>query len=364
MPHPLRLTLNCRILAALRSSLRIFLIVFAMLALLPHEAFAANQEPAGLNLGSTSFFDGFGRNEEGFTYLVYAQYATARSIMGNDGKALPYFTDPQIDVFVLVNQLAYTLPEKLFNDHAHLGINFILPFVAFDTSFIVRPPGVVDLTHTAPGLGDLTFGPFLQTRPIMAGGRPVFSQRFEFDVIAPTGNYDPYKDISQGAGFASLNPNWAATVLPVPHLEISARLNYLYNFKNNRPAIGSKLYGLSMPPPVKDSQAGQAGWLNFAASYEVLPSLHVGVNGYYFMQLNLDLYEMQDGSSGSGGGRGPASGERNFYDTGKASFLGIGPGLLWEADPHNKFFANLYFQTMVHNRAQSKVLNLHWIHGF
>jgi hypothetical protein len=348
----------------LQPSILISVMTVIALGLVPREALAANQEPAGLNLGSTSFFDGFGRNEEGFTYLVYAQYAAARSIMGNDGKALPFFTEPKIDAFVLVNQLAYTLPEKLFEDRAHLGVNFIVPFVAFGTSFIVRPPGVVALTHTGPGLGDLTFGPFMQFRPVMAGGRPVFSQRVEIDVIAPTGKYDPYKDISQGSGFTSLNPSWAATVLPLPHLEISARLNYLYNFKNDRPAIGSKLYALSMPPPVKDAQAGQAGWVNFAASYEILPTFHLGVNGYYFQQFNLDLYEMQDGSSGSGGGRGPASGERNFYDTGKASFFGIGPGLLWEAGPHDRLFANVYFQTLVHNRAQSKVFNLHWVHGF
>jgi hypothetical protein len=351
-------------LGHLQRSILITVMAAFALALLSGTASAANQEPAGINLGSTSFFDGFGRNEEGFTYLVYAQYAAARSIMDNSGKPAPFFTEPKIDAFVLVNQLAYTLPEKLFNDQAHLGINFILPFVAFDTHFVIRPPGVVALNHNDPGLGDLTFGPFLQFRPVMSGGRPVFSQRIELDVIAPTGKYDPYKDINQGSNFTSINPYWAGTVLPLPHLEVSLRLHYLYNFKNDRPAIGSQLYSLVMPPPVRRSQAGQAGWINFAASYEILPTFHLGVNGYYFLQFNLDLYEFRDGSSGSGGGRGPTAGERNLYDSGKASFLGIGPGLLWEADPHNKLFANVYFQTMVHNRAQSKVFNLHWVHGF
>src|SRR5262245_34900487 len=35
---------------------------------------AGNLEPNGLNLGLTSFFDGFGRSEEGFAYLGYAFY--------------------------------------------------------------------------------------------------------------------------------------------------------------------------------------------------------------------------------------------------------------------------------------------------
>src|SRR5689334_14114064 len=94
-------------------------------ALWSDAATAANQEPAGINLGATSFFDGFGRNEEGFTYLVYAQYAWSRQITGDDGNALsvcnappcggpgqpvaiPVFKNPKLDVYLLVNQLAYT----------------------------------------------------------------------------------------------------------------------------------------------------------------------------------------------------------------------------------------------------------------
>jgi hypothetical protein len=49
---------------------------------------------------------------------------------------------------------------------------------------------------------------------------------------------------------------------------------------------------------------------------------------------------------------------------GKASVLGIGPGAFWEAGDHDKLFANVYFQTAVHNRPESNVVNLHWIHGF
>jgi hypothetical protein len=328
----------------------------------PTPSRAGNLEPAGINLGFTSFFDGFGRTEEGFTYLNYAQFATASSIKNNQGKSLPYFNNPRIDAFVLVNQLVYTLPEKLFNDSAKVGIDFLVPLVAFDTSFDPPPPAPgATLLDNGVGLGDLTFGPILQFRPVFAGGRPVFSQRFEFDVIAPTGKYDPYKDINQGSNFTSLNPSWAMTVLPLPHFEISARFNYLYNFTNDKPAIGSQLYHLMFQPPVKDAQAGQAGWVNFAISYEPIQTLHVGANGYYFMQFNLDRWVMLNGAVQSGGAR---ENEYNLNDTGRASFLGIGPGLLWEAGGRDKLFANVYFQTLVRNRPQYTVFNLHWIHGF
>lgn len=352
---------------------------------------AANQEPAGINLGATSFLDGFGRNEEGFTYLVYGQYARSREITGDDGKpltlcnapegchpggisAIPVFKDPKLDAYVLVNQLAYTLPEKLFNDSAHLGFNFILPFVGFDTSFgslggtDIGKTLATPLSDNGAGFGDLTFGSFMQFRPLMAGKRPVFSNRAEFDLIVPIGKYDPQKDINPGANFWSINPYWAATVLPLPYFELSARFNYLYNFKNYRPALG-RLYGLQVQPQsaagsgLASAQAGQAAWVNFTMSYELLhlfdvqtPHVYVGANGYYFQQFNLDKWEYYDGSS--------VSGKNVYNDDGKARVLGIGPGTLIELGPHDRLYANLYFQTLVRNRAEATVLNLHWTHGF
>jgi hypothetical protein len=328
---------------------------FCAVAFGPAVSKAANQEPAGLNLGATSFYDGFGRTEEGFTYLTYLQYAMARSINDDNAKPLPYFNDPKIDAFLFINQLVYILPEKLFDDTARLGIDFILPLVVFNTSFAPPPPSPgLKLTDNGVGFGDLTFGPMLQFRPVVADGRPVFSNRFEFDVIAPTGAYDPNKDLNQGANFASLNPYWAATVLPLPHLEISARVHYLYNFKNFRPAL-ARLYSLSVPPQVKDAQAGQAFWVNFAVSYEVLQGLHVGANGYYFQQFNLDLYEMQDASSNPGA---------QFGDLGQAATFAVGPGVFYEFGPHDKLYGNVYFQTYARNRPQGDVFNLHYVHGF
>ena len=73
------------------------------------DSHAGNLEPAGINLGATSFFDGFGRNEEGFVYLVYGQYGFARSVRDNSGNALPIFNNPKIDVFSLINPLGLRL---------------------------------------------------------------------------------------------------------------------------------------------------------------------------------------------------------------------------------------------------------------
>ena len=171
-------------------------------------------------------------------------------------------------------------------------------------------------------------------------------------MIVPTGAYDPAKDINQSSNFVSFNPYWAFTVLPLSGLEVSARLYYLYNFTNNRPA-GIPPAAAGMPTALS-AQAGQAAWVNFAASYEILPSLHLGVNGYYFQQFTKDKFHYSDGSEDSGG----------RADTGNASFLGIGPGVFWDVDKENKLFVNLYFQALAKNVPQSNVVNLHYIHSF
>lgn len=343
---------------------QVLLAAFALCAAtVPATARAANLQPAGINLGGTSFFDGFGRNRGGFTYIAYFQYAMARQINGtltaggDATKPLPVFKEPAIDVFVLINQLAYTLPDGLFGDRAHAGMNFVLPAVAFDVSFApptMADPRTAELTDNGLGLGDLTFGPFLQFAPVLVGGRPFFSHRFEVDLIVPTGKYDPGIDINQSSNFVSIVPHWAATVLPLPRWEISARLHFLYNMKNVRPAFG-RLYTNVMPPPVKSAQPGQAGWVNFASSYEVLDDFNVGANGYYFHQFNLDRWDMLDGTSNPG---------LMYHDTGHKRIFGVGPGVMWAAAEHEKFFVNVYFQLLVENGPQANVLNLRWVHGF
>ena len=326
----------------------------AVLLAAPRAARGGNQEPAGLNLGLTSFFDGFGRNEEGFVYLGYAFYSTAHSINGNDGKPVPVFNNPKIDAYTLLTQFVYVLPETLFGGEAHPGLDVILPVIAFSSSFDPPPPAPgLQLTSNGVGLGDLVVGPFLQWKPIFSGGRPVLSHRLELDVILPTGKYDPNKDINQGSNFVSFNPYWAVTVLPVHRLEISARFHYLYNFTNDRPAN---------PPPgmpgVVGVQAGQAFWVNYAASVEVVDRLHIGVNGYFFAQLTDDEYTYADGTKNNG------QAVPELGDEGKAKFLTVGPGAFWDVDKENKLFFNAYFTVLADNRPSSMVFNLHYIHSF
>jgi hypothetical protein len=348
------------------------------LFLFPCAADAQNQEPAGINLGGTSFFDGFGRDSGGFTLIEYFDWATSRRFNGlrpivdstgniiaeGDGSGpSPFVNKPEFDALMLLNQVIYTIPGAIFGDTAFVGIDFLVPVVLFITDFGGPPPGpAVQLKNNGIGFGDITFGPMLQFRPVIVDGRPLFSNRIEFDIVAPTGDYDPDKDFNQGSNFVSFIPYWAGTVLPLPYIEISARLHYLYNFKNYRPSISDRFYNLQSPPKLKSAQAGQAGWINFAASLGLFPhlihvdtELNVGVNGFFFYQFNLDKWEYEDGTSDRG---------VLFMDTGKALVFAIGPGVMWKAGKHDKLFANLYFEPIVEHKAVCTVTNLRWVHGF
>lgn len=288
-------------------------------------------EPQGINLGITSFFDGFS-GPPGFSYLGVARYTSATSIRDNNGDSVAAFRSPRADTFSIANHLSYTSPLHFLG--ATLGFNAILPIIWLRGK--TDQPGAT-LVGNGTALGDLTFGPQLQFAPVIGdGGRPVFVQRFELDVIAPTGQYKHNADLNQSSGFFSINPYWAASIFPAPKVEVSWRLHYLYNLKNHDPASSYPIAFQGMP--VDTTQAGQAAWVNFAASYEITPSIHLGVNGYYFRQFTDDRV---NGTSLAGS---------------REQVLGIGPGLFWQLTKTRALWINTYTETAVRNRAKNNIV--------
>ena len=55
--------------------------------------------PKALNLGSTSFYDGFGRTSEGWTWLQYGRFEAIDRITDATGGNAPYFKGTSIPVF-------------------------------------------------------------------------------------------------------------------------------------------------------------------------------------------------------------------------------------------------------------------------
>lgn len=159
-------------------------------------------QPSGINLGGTSFYDGFA-GPPGLSHLTYLKFSSASSIRGNSGKENSAFDDPKISVVTLINQLSYYSPETI-GGGAHLGWSLLVPVVSLDGDFGDKG---VKLKDNATGMGDITLGPQVQFDPIVdVHGRPVFVQRLALDVILPVGKYDAHKDLNPGSNYYSINP--------------------------------------------------------------------------------------------------------------------------------------------------------------
>jgi hypothetical protein len=295
--------------------------------------------PKALNLGSTSFFDGFGRTDEGWTWLQYARFEDLGRITDADGHDVPYFKDPSIRVFSALIQICYTTDLHPFGGDA-IGFMANAPLISLNTSFAADSP--VKLSNNGFGIGDLVWGPSYQSRILTANGHPVFGWRLQFAVMSPTGTFNKNVNINQGAGYWGVNPYIAATYLPVPGLEFSTRLNYQYNFKSTN---------FSDPPPIpglvyRNGQAGQIVYDNLDASYQVADKIHLGVNGYVLAQLNPDR---------TNGQIVPRSRETEIY---------AGPGGRYVFHGADALNVNLYLPVMSHNGSPGPQVNFQYVHRF
>lgn len=287
--------------------------------------------PSGLNLGGSSFYDAFGRTTPGWLYLNFVRWNHLTSIKDDQGHGSPAFQDPRIDTFSNLFHVVYFTPYG--GPKGLVTVEALAPIVGFDTRF--SAPGVV-LKDNGLGVGDLTFGVDYQAFPTHLKSGALFTWRAGLDFIAPTGSFDSRRDLNQGSGFWSVTPYLAMTLLPAPKWEVSARLNYDYNFKTSR---GSN------PPPIpgftfRNGQAGQAAWIIFASSYEVANGIRPGINGYYLRQLDDDR---------TNGVSVPHSRAEEFY---------LGPGLSWQVSRKSAMNFNLYLPVSVKNAPSGPGLNI------
>lgn len=276
-----------------------------------------------VNLGFTSFVDGIPPAGPGWYFQEYLQYYTA-----NEFEDAPV-VDPELDVWVSLNQLIYQSDKELFAG-GKWGVNLMLPIVNFNSS-------IAPLTDNGGGFGDLLVGPFLQWDPIMGEKGPIFVQRVELAVILPTGRYSSKQALNPGANFVSFNPYWSGTLFLGPKWTLSTRLHYLWNAKNTDP---------NNPAAKNNTQAGQAFHANVAASYEVIEKkLRLGLNGYVFRQFTSSEVDGEDVE-------------------GKERVFGIGPGLLYSFSKDTHLFLNAYFEGGAEYRPEGERFILRLVHHF
>jgi len=316
----------------------------ALLAAAPLQAQAASlpntvSPPKGINLGSTSFFDGFGRTTEGWTWLQYGRYEDLTRITNAQGHSNPLFKGTDIQAFVTQTQISYTSNWHPFGGDG-VGVSALLPIADFSSHFDQNSP--VKLTNNGFGVGDLNIGPFYQSKYYMEEGRPVFAWRTQLSVIAPTGSVNEHYNINQGSGFWAINPFVAVTWVPLPRIEFSTRINYQYNFQTTT---------IQNPPPIPrlvylNGQAGQIVYGNFDMSYAVLQNAYIGVNGYALGQLTPNLTNGQTVSRS------------------RETEVSVGPGGRYVFNESNALNLNLYLPVVSRNATSGTQLNAQFIHRF
>jgi hypothetical protein len=287
--------------------------------------------PSGLNLGNTSFGDGFSTLKPGVTLLQYVRYSDITKITDANGNDSASFRNPRISVVTSVTQLSVATPFAI--DGNRIGFDVLVPITSINGRF---DPGGMQLRDNGTAIGDVTVGPFIQFKPILKHGRPVASFRVAVNALVPTGGFDRTRDLNQGSGYWSINPYVAWTILPTKDWEISGRTQYLYNFKTTRIANPPTIPGFTF----RDGQAGQLLYSNFTVARTVSRGISLGAGGFAVQQLDNDRIN---------GIRLP--------DT-KRSALYFGPGIHIDRLPRWQINANLYLPVTTRNYSTGTQFNL------
>jgi len=130
-----------------------------------------------------------------------------------------------------------------------MGIDVIVPLASFETA-----PSITTMESA------MSCGSVLQWDPIMGKNGRSSCIASSFKHLACR-TYDRNQAVNPSSNFFSFDPYWAGTLFITPQWEVSLRLHYLWNAKNDDPFVG---FG------VNEIQAGQAVHANFATSYEVI----------------------------------------------------------------------------------------------
>ncbi len=326
--------------SARRTSARSVITMASALSLLLafNQTANAYDEP-NLNLGFTSFLDGGLPAGPGFYAVEYLQFYTANKLTDQNGNNLTLpngsaFPKTDVNALASLTQLIYVSSLKVGS--ASLGLDVIVPAVA---SANVADGLNNSVLKGTTGVGDLLIGPLIQFDPIMGANGPLFVQRIEFQILAPTGDYDRTAAVQPGANFWSFDPYWSGTYFITPDWTASARIHYLWNGVNDDPNV-------ALGPTAYSSQAGQAFHMNFATEYAVTKELRIGLNGYFLQQTTDTLVNDI-----------PVPGR-------KERVAALGPGFMYSWGPEHTLFFNAYQEFAAENRPEGERFTLRYVQHF
>ena len=264
-----------------------------------------------VNLGITNFEDGFAA--PGWLFEVFPEFYDADELRNSRGNTVSGRN--RLTANSATTHLVFVSYKQFLG--GWLSFEALQPWVDVDVRLADASASRVH------GLADLTVAGGLQWAPREIGSG-VFVHRLMLAVGVPTGKYSDEQPLNLGNHFVVLDPYYALTY-ELQKLEFSARLHYLWNSVNHDPFVGFGVY---------DVQAGQAFHMNYAASYEAIKDVRVGLNGYWLQQTT---------DHKSNGVDIPGSLERT---------VGLGGGIQIFFGRQTWFHFNANWETEVRNRAR------------
>jgi len=291
----------------------VVIVIVAAVGLTPPLLWGQQVSLPPVDLGATSFMDGVG-GPGVFLQEILGPYHASK-FTGAAGQTLP--GSNTLTAMGTITELAYTSSKfRLLGGYYCTELLIPLAHVDVRTDLGIR--------GSDGGLGDIIYAPLMVQWPEhKIFGKTIF-QRFDADLIFPTGEYSHNRPVNLGNNLFSFNPNYSITLFLMPKLETTWRLHYLWNSRNSDP---SPVYNAGSIQP------GQATHFNASVSYLLRPKLRLGVAGYY-------LKEVTDPKIG----RVSTINQRELIGA-------IGPGL-WVAAKPLEIYAHAFIEMGAENRPQ------------
>lgn len=248
------------------------------------------------------------------TYILnYFTHYSADKLSGNNGQNLiPGF---KLNVTADVLRLIHVTDKKVLG--GFWGLQMFLPIMNVD----VKVPGAG--SDNKAGLGDMIIDPF-----VLSWHGKNWHAATGLDIYLPTGKYHKNDLANLGRNYWTFEPVVAGTYVSDCGYEVSAKIMYDFNTKNND----------------TDYLSGQELHLDYALGKKV-KDFTFGMAGYFYQQVTADE---KDGVT---------------VPNNKGSVLALGPALKY--DYKNMSFSLKYlFETETYNRPQGDNLWFKFVYAF
>jgi hypothetical protein len=217
----------------------------------------------------------------GLYYLNYLTHYSADRLNDKDGNRVP--VDFHVNATANVSRFVYMTKHEILG--GNLGFYGVVPLVHL--SGTLSPAPGVTIARTKSGIGDISISPFL-----LAWHSKNWHAAAAIDISMPTGQYSKSETFNIGRNYWTFQPIVAGTYLTDNGLELSAKVMYDINTKNDDTRY----------------QSGQEFHFDYAAAYHKGPWTFGG-QGYFYKQVSNDhggTAAANDGNKGQVFAMGPA----------------------------------------------------------